>query len=193
MSCFQSLFCGVCSSSNDILKYDNLSVRSIHSTAGSQRARRRSFQIQKSVVQRHSNSNSAEYEGLLHIQRFGLTEEELEWRKSVVVLADGVIEIVDLETDSIDKFDLKGYSVSLKVENRCHIELTHPQSFVTFRFEIRDEGTSWLQFRGKVIFSNGLSIEQWLAQFTRNIQMTNKKKRRRLYSGPYHPYTPNNG
>ena len=168
--------CGFCSSksTNTFSRSSSISIN--NSTSNS------SLRGQKSVSQCNSNAN--EITGVLHIQRLGLTHEEKEWHKSVVILKNGIIEMIDLENDIVDKFDLKGYNVLTKPSISNFLELNHPKSSVVFHFEIRDEGTLWLQFNGQVI-TNSISFEQWQQYFNRNIDTANRKRRRNNYNGPY--------
>ena len=53
------------------------------------------------VIQANCTPNTNETTGLLYTKKLNLnvSNEEIEWRKSVIVLKDGVIEIYDIEND----------------------------------------------------------------------------------------------
>lgn len=185
------LFCGLCgpkkrtSERRQVIKSRSSSIHSAHSiTSSTQR-----MQKQSSA----SSTQNIETTGILHVQKVGSSHEDiLEWHKSVVTLNIGGIEITDLENDISDKFDLRGYVVSVKQQG-AYIQISHPKSAVSFRFEVRDQGTSWVQFRGRIIFSNGINMEQWTEQFNRNIAIANKSRHRRNYTGPYHAHVSASG
>ena len=60
------------------------------------------FPNQRFKIKASNASNKTETKGLLHIQKqnLNITNGDKEWRKSVVILRNGFIEICDIENDT---------------------------------------------------------------------------------------------